>query len=149
MSIPAFEEIIEPNDQTAARVEHLAALKDLVGNPYPNKFERSRVTGDEDTITRIVNFDQLQKHVPQLAEGEKPSPEVKEAANAELKKFGSVRVAGRLATPPRVMGKAAFVHLSDGISRIQIYVRRDDVVGVSNATAQTEPPASEGGTAPD
>ena len=30
------------------------------------------------------------------------------------------------------MGKAAFVHLSDGISRLQIYVRRQDVVGVRN-----------------
>ncbi|MBA3246473.1 MAG: lysine--tRNA ligase, partial [Pyrinomonadaceae bacterium] len=32
-----------------------------------------------------------------------------------------------LSVPPRVMGKAAFVHLSDGVSRLQIYVRRDDV----------------------
>src|SRR5205085_5491361 len=31
-----------------------------------------------------------------------------------------------------VMGKAAFVHLSDGGSRLQIYVRRQDVVGVRN-----------------
>ncbi|PYL80760.1 MAG: lysine--tRNA ligase, partial [Verrucomicrobia bacterium] len=30
------------------------------------------------------------------------------------------------------MGKAAFVHLSDGTSRLQIYVRRQDVTGVSN-----------------
>jgi lysyl-tRNA synthetase class 2 len=43
-----------------------------------------------------------------------------------------VRLAGRIASPPRVMGKAAFVHLSDGGSRLQLYIRRDDVVGVHN-----------------
>jgi lysyl-tRNA synthetase class 2 len=43
-----------------------------------------------------------------------------------------VRIAGRIAAPPRVMGKAAFVHLSDGVSRLQIYVRRQDVSGVHN-----------------
>jgi lysyl-tRNA synthetase class 2 len=30
------------------------------------------------------------------------------------------------------MGKAAFVHLSDGVSRLQIYIRKSDVTGVSN-----------------
>src|SRR5438270_6539539 len=30
------------------------------------------------------------------------------------------------------MGKAAFVHISDGISRLQLYVRRQDVTGVHN-----------------
>ena len=30
------------------------------------------------------------------------------------------------------MGKAAFVHLSDGIARLQIYIRRADIVGVRN-----------------
>src|SRR4029079_15869393 len=34
--------------------------------------------------------------------------------------------------PPRVMGKAAFVHLSDGVSRLQLYVRRQDVIGLRN-----------------
>ena len=47
---------IEDNDQTQARHEHLAALRDLVGNVYPNKFERSQVVeeGQADTITAIV-----------------------------------------------------------------------------------------------
>ena len=134
MSIPQFEEIIEPNDQTAARKEHLEQLRTLVGNVYPNKFDRTRITGDEDTITRLVNFPDITKHIPNLAEGERPSQEVKDVANAELKNFASVRVAGRLATPPRLMGKAAFVHLSDGISRIQIYVRKDEVQGVFNGS---------------
>jgi lysyl-tRNA synthetase class 2 len=68
---------------------------------------------------------------PQVAEGQKPSADALESANNELNKV-RVRVAGRIAAPPRVMGKAAFVHLSDGTSRLQIYVRRQDVVGISN-----------------
>ena len=138
MSIPQFDEIIEPNDQTLARSEHLAKLRDLVGNVYPNGFARSNVTGDEDTITRIVSFHDIHRHIPQLGEGERPSQEIKDPANRELKQIGTVRIAGRLATPPRLMGKAAFVHLSDGISRLQVYVRRDDVQGVYNGPEQKE-----------
>ena len=37
-----------------------------------------------------------------------------------------VRLAGRMG-PVRVMGKAAFFHLSDESGRIQVYVRRDDL----------------------
>jgi lysyl-tRNA synthetase class 2 len=144
MHIPQFDEIIEPNDQTRAREEHLQKLRDLVGNVYPNRFERSSITGDEDTISRIVSFEEIGKHIPQLAEGERPSPEVKDAANAKLKKFGNVRVAGRLATPPRLMGKAAFVHLSDGMSRLQIYVRKDDVKGVYNGSMSDRTAAAGG-----
>ncbi|HEX6126776.1 MAG TPA: lysine--tRNA ligase [Pyrinomonadaceae bacterium] len=137
MTIPEFDDIIEQNDQTTARREHLERLRELVGNAYPNKFERSRVTGDEDTITRLVNFADITKHIPRLGDGERPSADVKDAANTELKKLGTVRIAGRLATPPRLMGKAAFVHLSDGISRIQIYVRRDDVRALVNGSGES------------
>jgi lysyl-tRNA synthetase class 2 len=128
MTVP----FLEDNDQTQARREHLEALRQLVGNVYPNKFERSNVTetiSGEDTITSIG--DTFRKHEPQVAEGQKPSPEELEAANAELNKI-RVRIAGRIAAPPRVMGKAAFVHLSDGTSRLQIYVRRQDIAGVRN-----------------
>jgi len=122
---------IEENDQTRARREHLEALRELIGNVYPNKFERSRTTGDEDTITRIIEgFSAL---APHMTDDERPAPEVIEQANAELNKT-EVRVCGRIATPPRVMGKAAFVHLSDGISRLQIYVRKADVKAVNNDT---------------
>src|SRR5215213_7197918 len=107
MNIPEFTEIIEPNDQTEARGEHLEKLRALVGNVYPNKFDRSRVTGAEDTITRVVTSEEITKHIPRLAEGERPEKEAKEAINAKLKEFGNVRIAGRLATPPRLMGKAA------------------------------------------
>ncbi|HKG47082.1 MAG TPA: lysine--tRNA ligase [Pyrinomonadaceae bacterium] len=112
MSIPFIEE----NDQTIARREHLEALQQLVGNAYPNKFERSQIVDSEkeDTITAVVEkFREFQ-----------PAE--------ELNRF-VVRLAGRIASPPRVMGKAAFVHLSDGVSRLQIYIRKSDVVGVHNS----------------
>ena len=112
MSIPFIEE----NDQTIARREHLDALQQLVGNAYPNKFERSRVVDFErdDTITAVVEkFRDFQ-----------PAEDLNKVV---------VRLAGRIATPPRVMGKAAFVHLSDGVSRLQIYVRKSDVVGIHNS----------------
>ncbi|PYS81206.1 MAG: hypothetical protein DMF67_17635, partial [Acidobacteria bacterium] len=65
--------------------------------------------------------------------GERPSAEELEPVNAHLGDI-NVRVSGRLATPPRVMGKVAFVHLSDGKERLQIYVRRQEAVAVSNDT---------------
>ncbi len=136
MNIPEFDEIIEANDQTEARREHLEALRGIVGNVYPNKFERSRITGAEDTISRILDFELIKYQIPQLAEGEKPAPEVKEQINAALKSFGNVRISGRLATPPRTMGKAAFVHLSDGVNRLQIYVRKQDAAAISNDTGE-------------
>ncbi|MCM3903868.1 MAG: lysine--tRNA ligase [Pyrinomonadaceae bacterium] len=127
MSIP----FIEDNDQTQARHEHLEALRVLVGNVYPNKFERSRVvdSGREDTITAVVK--EFRGYEPQKVEGERPASEAIELANQELKKI-TVRLAGRIASPPRVMGKAAFAHLSDGVQRLQVYVKRAEVMGVRN-----------------
>lgn len=140
MSIPEFDEIIEPNDQTEARREHLEKLRALVGNVYPNKFDRSQITGEEDTISNILHFAPITQLIKQLKdatpEGEKPNQELKESLNAQLKEFGNVRVSGRLAVPPRVMGKAAFVHLSDGRERLQIYVRKQDAKAVSNDTVK-------------
>lgn len=130
MTVP----FLEDNDQTQARREHLEALRQLVGNVYPNKFERSHVTENpsgEDTITSIGEA--FKKFEPLVAEGQKPSPDDLETANTQLNRV-HVRIAGRIAAPPRVMGKAAFVHLSDGTSRLQIYVRRQDVAGVRNDT---------------
>jgi lysyl-tRNA synthetase class 2 len=120
---------IEDNDQTRARREHLDKIQTLTGNAYPNKFRRTNVTQNkvegEDTITSVVA--EFKQHEPTRAEGQRPAAEQLEAANALLKNFGDVRVSGRISVPPRVMGKAAFVHLSDGKERLQIYVRRDDV----------------------
>ena len=127
MSVPFIDE----NDQTRARWEHLEALRLLVGNAYPNKFERTHTVDSqrEDTITTLV--EKYRSFQPIVREGERPAPEPIELANQQLNKV-SVRVAGRIASPPRVMGKAAFVHLSDGVTRLQIYVKRADVKGVSN-----------------
>ena len=128
MTVPFLEE----NDQTVARRAHLEALRQLVGNVYPNKFQRSDVTetaSHEDTITSVVEA--FRKYEPEITEGEKPAADVLESTNNELNKT-RVRVAGRIAAPPRVMGKAAFLHLSDGVSRLQMYIRRQDVAGVRN-----------------
>ena len=127
MSIPFIEE----NDQTIARREHLEALRALVGNVYPNKFERSEVveSGKEDTITAIV--EKFRGFEPKLNSEGKPAAEDLEQANEAAKQ--SHRAHRRThRSPPRVMGKAAFVHLSDGISRLQIYIRKADVTGVRN-----------------
>ena len=143
MDILRFDEIIEPNDQTEARREHLEKLRELVGNVYPNKFDRTRLSGEEDTITNLLNHrpvaeiaSEIAEAMAGLKEGERPQAETKDALNERLKAIGNVRIAGRLAVPPRVMGKAAFVHLSDGISRLQIYVRKQDAVAINNETGE-------------
>jgi len=124
MSIPQFDEIIETNDQTTARREHLDALRDLVGNVYPNKFEHSSLTGREDTITHLLAWQpvvdagrEMADLKATLAEGERPPAEFKDALNERLKSLGTVRFAGRLTTPPR----GNFVHLTDGKNKLQIY----------------------------
>jgi lysyl-tRNA synthetase, class II len=135
MSVPAFEEIIEPNDQTEARRASLDAMRELVGNAYPNKFDRSTLTGAEDTITalkahppvaEVVN--EIAEVVAKLAEKERPSPEIKDALNARLRELGTVRIAGRLTTPPR----GNFVHLTDGISKLQIYAKKGTFALIRN-----------------
>jgi len=145
LSIPFIEE----NDQTQARREHLDALRVLVGSTYPNKFARSNVSrspggedtisdlADEHTIARIVGDPSFAEQITSLAgksaAGEKPAPEELQAVNEKLNQV-QVRISGRIASPPRVMGKAAFVHLSDGLSRLQIYVRKADVAPINNDT---------------
>ncbi|MET0645029.1 MAG: amino acid--tRNA ligase-related protein, partial [Pyrinomonadaceae bacterium] len=130
------EDIVPDNDQTRARQQHLLSIQELVGNAYPNKFARTALTESaegEDTITSIA--DAFRRHEPAVPQGERPVPEQLEAANAELGGL-TVRVSGRLATPPRVMGKAAFVHLSDGKERLQIYVKKQEAVAISNDSSQ-------------
>jgi len=68
MTIPQFEEIVEQNDQTEARSEHLDKLRELVGNVYPNKFARSSISGGEDTISRLLQFE------PVVAAGAEMAP---------------------------------------------------------------------------
>lgn len=127
MDISSFEQIIEPNDQVEARREHLEKLRELVGNVYPNKFTRSMITDGEDTISAIKSFslvvrieEQMAEIKAELKEGERPPAEKKDAFNEELKTAGRVRIAGRLTTPIR----GNFVHLTDGISKLQIYCKK-------------------------
>ena len=95
---------IEENDQIRARREHLEALRELVGNVYPNKFERSEIVeaGREDTITAITG--KFRSFEPQVPEGGRPSRDELDAANSQLNKL-IVRLAGRIASPPRVIDR--------------------------------------------
>ncbi|HEX2639059.1 MAG TPA: amino acid--tRNA ligase-related protein, partial [Pyrinomonadaceae bacterium] len=143
MSIPEFQDIIEPNDQTEAREAHLKELHELVGNVYPNKFERSRLSGDEDTITKLINCPSVAEISAEMAKvkaglnpGERPPADVKDALNERLKELGTVRVAGRLTTPPR----GNFVHLTDGISKLQIYAKKGAFSLIRNDAENTVDP---------
>src|SRR5437763_16281689 len=93
---------IEENDQTTARREHLEALRQLVGNVYPNKFERSQLVErrKEDTITSVV--EKFRGFEPKPLADARPSTEELDLGNEQLNSF-SVRIAGRIASPPRVM----------------------------------------------
>ncbi len=140
MSLPEFNEIIEQNDQTLARREHLASLQELVGNAYPNKFARSSLSGSEDTIAAIRKWKpvaeieaEMSKVKAELSEGERPPSEVKEAFNEKLKQLGSIRVAGRTMTPIR----GNFVHLTDGIDKLQIYCKKGMFALVQNDGSDT------------
>ncbi|MFH4243042.1 hypothetical protein WAI99_23215, partial [Acinetobacter baumannii] len=75
---------IEENDQTRVRREHLARIAALIGDPYPNRFERSRIVrpDEEDTITAIVR--RFAPLVPPARDGARPVPEEIERANQEL-----------------------------------------------------------------
>jgi len=126
--------IIEENDQTRVRQQHLEEIRQIVGNAYPNKFTRTNLAGTpegEDTVSAVLA--KFKDREPILGEDGKPSAEDLERTNVELHAI-TVRISGRIATPPRVMGKAAFVHLSDGKQRLQIYVRKADVKAVNNST---------------
>jgi lysyl-tRNA synthetase, class II len=115
---------IEPNDQTRARFDNALELRKLIGNAYPNKFARSQISGGEDTITALKHFDKVANVEAKMAEikaslgeGERPPADKKDELNQELKTLGTVRIAGRLTTPPR----GNFVHLTDGINKLQTY----------------------------
>jgi lysyl-tRNA synthetase, class II len=138
MTIPEFNEIIEPNDQTEARRQHLDGMRELVGNVYPNKFDRTKVSGDEDTITKILAFPPAMEIVDEIKaaprdERGRPPAEIKDALNARLREFGTVRIAGRLTTPPR----GNFVHLTDGINKLQIYAKKGTFALLKNDAENT------------
>ncbi len=140
MSIPSFDEIIEPNDQTAARAEHLAKLRELTGNVYPNKFLRSDLTGGEDTISAIKRFTPITKIEHEMAlvkentpAGERPPADIKDQFNEKLITLGNVRIAGRLTTPPR----GNFVHLTDGINKLPTHCKKVPFALIQNDGTDT------------
>ncbi|KXK02898.1 MAG: lysyl-tRNA synthetase [Acidobacteria bacterium OLB17] len=127
MTLPSFDEILVPNDQTQAREEHLARFADLVGNAYPSKFDRSALSGREDTISNLkahgpvaAASDVMAQVRATLEPGTRPPAEVKDKLNETLKELGTVRIAGRIATPIR----GNFVHLTDGREKLQIYAKK-------------------------
>lgn len=127
MSLPSFDEIVVPNDQTEARQEHLARLAELVVNAYPSKFERSSLSGREDSISRLKAYapvadvsEEMAAVRATLEPGTRPPAEIKDKLNETLKALGLVRIAGRIATPIR----GNFVHLTDGREKLQIYAKK-------------------------
>jgi len=101
------------NDQTQQRRHHLEGIAKLGLTTYPNRFDRTH------NISAIV------KKYKAFA-GRKEGPEL-EKVNTELRQEGDqLRLAGRIMTM-RLMGKAAFIDLSDGTNRLQTYIRKNDV----------------------
>jgi lysyl-tRNA synthetase class 2 len=92
----------EESDQVVQRKANLEALKQLGVDPYPERFEGAR------SISRVVG-----EH------GGKTAAELEALASGE-------KTAGRILAI-RTFGKAGFLQLSDGRSRIQVYVRQDSV----------------------
>src|SRR5579871_4685803 len=87
-------------EELSARRHALEELRAMGIDPYP-----ARATRGHSAAEALAAFD------PDAPEEEQPT----------------VAVAGRMLTP-RLMGKAAFVHLMDGSGRIQVYIKMD-VVG--------------------
>jgi lysyl-tRNA synthetase class 2 len=92
----------QEDEQIQQRRQHLAAIAALGVGPYPNRFDRT------DTISALV-----------AAHGDAP------AASLEAAKVETV-TAGRVLAI-RSFGKASFLALSDGLRRVQVYVRQDSV----------------------
>ncbi|HZM92859.1 MAG TPA: lysine--tRNA ligase [Vicinamibacterales bacterium] len=92
----------EESDQVVQRRANLEALKQLGVDPYPKRFERTT------PITHLVA-----EHGAKTAQ-ELETPRI------------TARVAGRILAI-RTFGKAGFLQLSDGRSRVQVYVRQDSV----------------------
>ena len=103
------------NDQIQQRHLHLEEITQLGHVAYPHRFDRTH------TISSIV----MQYH---SYAGKRDDEAEAARVNEELKASGDgkIRLAGRI-MQMRLMGKAAFAHVSDGGARLQIYVRKNDV----------------------
>lgn len=104
----------QDNDQIQQRRRHLEEIAALGHATYPHRFDRSH------TVSQLV--ESYHKFAGKKDEAELAS------TNAELKaaEGGEIRIAGRIMTM-RLMGKAAFANLSDGLKSLQVYVRKNDV----------------------
>ena len=89
-------------EQFEIRKEKLEKLKELGIEVYPYSFEKTH------------NFEQIKKDFSEMEEKEFEEKEI------------SVAIAGRIVAI-RKMGKSSFLHLFDGITRLQIYIRKDMV----------------------
>ncbi|MGH9755725.1 MAG: lysine--tRNA ligase [Blastocatellia bacterium] len=105
----------QENDQIQQRRRHLEEIAEMGHDDYPNRFDHTHA------------ISQISERYQRLA-GKKADEAEAARINEELKaaEGGRVRIAGRIMTM-RLMGKAAFAHLSDGLSQLQIYVRKNDV----------------------
>src|SRR5687767_8444133 len=90
------------DEQIQQRGANLAKLTELGVNPYPHRFDRTA------NITELVR-----------AHGDTPGPDL-EATRIDTTTSG--RILGI-----RNFGKANFLVLSDGRSRIQVYVKKDSL----------------------
>ena len=90
------------DEQRQQRLANLTKLGELGINAYPHRFDRTA------TITELV-----------AAHGDKAGPELEEH---RVDTIASGRILGI-----RSFGKANFLALSDGRSRIQVYVRKDSL----------------------
>jgi lysyl-tRNA synthetase class 2 len=95
----------EESDQVVQRKANLEALKQLGIDPYPQRFEGATA------ISRVIG-----EHGTKTAEELQAVPI-------------TTRTAGRILAI-RTFGKAGFLQLSDGRSRVQVYVRQDSVPDV-------------------
>jgi hypothetical protein len=89
-------------EESAQRLAKAKALRDRGVNPYPNRYQRTH------TFAEII-----------AAYGEKTLEELDALAV-------TVRVAGRVVLK-RPQGKVTFATLSDGESRLQVYLRKDEL----------------------
>jgi lysyl-tRNA synthetase class 2 len=92
----------EESDQVVQRRANLEALKQLGVDPYPQRFDEAT------PISHLVD-----EHGAKSGE---------ELDTAQIR----TRTAGRILAI-RTFGKAGFLQLSDGRSRIQVYIRQDSV----------------------
>lgn len=104
----------QDNDQIQQRRQHLADIAGLGHAAYPHRFDRTH------TISQVVEGYHSCAGKKEGAELEKVNAELKPVAN------GAVRLAGRIMTQ-RLMGKAAFANLTDGLKQLQVYLRKNDI----------------------